>query len=176
MILSIDTTSENGSIALVADQGVVEEVALHSPEGFSYILFQEIEALLARHSVELSALEGFAVAAGPGSFTGVRDLNLVQPEGVASLDEWLARLQAEGDLEIITNLEIGQPFDRDDHIVVTKLPTVISGSVGLVAMARFRSGGGEDPANIDANYIRRSDAELAWTDARSGPRLDLSRG
>ena len=71
-LLALDTTGEFGSIALVDERGVVEEVALHSPEGFAHILFGEIEQLLTRHGLGLGDIDGFASASGPGSFTGVR--------------------------------------------------------------------------------------------------------
>jgi hypothetical protein len=45
-ILALDTTGEFGSLALLEDEGVLEEVLLHSPEGFGHVLFSEIEALL----------------------------------------------------------------------------------------------------------------------------------
>ena len=72
MILSIDTTSEFGSIALTERDHVIEEVLLHSPDGFGHILFPQIEKLLARHGVSVNQMDCFAAAAGPGSFTGVR--------------------------------------------------------------------------------------------------------
>ena len=46
LLLAIDTTSEFGSIALADDDRVLEEVALHSPDGFAHVMFPEIEALL----------------------------------------------------------------------------------------------------------------------------------
>jgi hypothetical protein len=46
VILSIDTTSEFGSIALTDRDLVVEEVLLHFPDGFGHILFPQIEKLL----------------------------------------------------------------------------------------------------------------------------------
>jgi hypothetical protein len=36
--------------------------------------------------------------------------------------------------------------------------------VGLIAAARLASGAGSDPSLIDANYVRRSDAEMRWKD------------
>jgi tRNA threonylcarbamoyladenosine biosynthesis protein TsaB len=72
VILSIDTTSEFGSIALTERDHVIEEVLLHSPDGFGHVLFPQIEKLLARHGVSVGHLDCFAAAAGPGSFTGVR--------------------------------------------------------------------------------------------------------
>ena len=71
-ILSIDTTSEFGSLALLRDGELVEETELHSTEGFGHILFTGIERLLARHGWKVSDIDCFASTAGPGSFTGIR--------------------------------------------------------------------------------------------------------
>ena len=43
VILSVDTTSEFGSIALTEGDRVIEEVLLHSPDGFGHVLFQHLE-------------------------------------------------------------------------------------------------------------------------------------
>jgi len=81
-LLAIDTTSESGSIALAEGDRIIEEVALHSPDGFAHVLFPEIEALLARHNLKITDIERFAAAAGPGSFTGVR-VGLTAAKGLA---------------------------------------------------------------------------------------------
>ncbi|MGH9666646.1 MAG: hypothetical protein ACRD9L_19650, partial [Bryobacteraceae bacterium] len=44
--LAIDTTGQFGSIALLEDRQVVEEVLLHSPDGFAHLLFPRISSLL----------------------------------------------------------------------------------------------------------------------------------
>src|SRR6202035_5386783 len=82
LLLAIDTTSESGSIALADGDRVLEEVALHSPDGFAHILFGEIERLLARHGAKITGIDGFAAGAGPGSFTGVR-VGLTAAKGLA---------------------------------------------------------------------------------------------
>ncbi len=51
VILSIDTTSEFGSLAVRADGGLIAERQVHSPEGFGHILFSELEQLLTQASV-----------------------------------------------------------------------------------------------------------------------------
>ncbi len=71
-ILSIDTTSEFGSLALVRDGELVEEAELHSTEGFGHILYTGIERLLDKHGWKVSDIDCFASTAGPGSFTGIR--------------------------------------------------------------------------------------------------------
>ena len=67
LLLAIDTTGEVGSLALAEDgpRGIkiLEEVAMHSPDGFAHVMFPEIEALLARHNLAITDIEGFAAAA-----------------------------------------------------------------------------------------------------------------
>ena len=213
-LLSVDTTGEIGSIALLDDRDVLEQVTLHAPEGFAHILFPAIEALLARHALTFESLGGFASASGPGSFTGVRvgltavkglaeasgrkvvavsnlqalayygtralravavdarrgevygavydsELNAVCGEVVAQLPLWLASLPA-GDLEFIT-----QGFPTAGAGVrgpIVEAPRAIAGAVGRIALNQFLRGNAWDPAAIDANYVRRSDAELLWKD------------
>ncbi len=82
MILSIDTTSEFGSIALTEANVVVEEVELHAPEGFGHVLFGHIQQLLERRGTTVYQMECFAAASGPGSFTGVR-VGLAAAKGLA---------------------------------------------------------------------------------------------
>ncbi len=81
-VLSLDTTSELGSIALVAGDRVVEEVPLHAPDGFGHILYDHLKRLLARHSCGVDQVDCFASTAGPGSFTGVR-VGLAAVKGLA---------------------------------------------------------------------------------------------
>lgn len=197
ILLSIDTTSELGSIAIVEDQRVMDELALHSGDGFAHVLFDEMEILLSRNRLRLADIEGFAAASGPGTFTGVRvgltavkglaeamsrkvaavsnlraiaffgtrelrapfldarrgeiygavynaALELVQDEVVMKYEAWLASLPA--DAEILSE------------------PRLLAGAVGLVAARDFAAGRALDPAAVDANYVRRSDAEMLWKD------------
>jgi tRNA threonylcarbamoyladenosine biosynthesis protein TsaB len=81
-ILAIDTTGEFGSLALWEGDALREEVTLHSPEGFGHVLFDHIARLLQRHAIEVPAVDCFASASGPGSFTGVR-VGLTAAKGLA---------------------------------------------------------------------------------------------
>ena len=72
MILAIDTTHEFGSIALLADGELLEEILLHAPDGFGHILYGHLSKMLDRHGCRVEDIECFAAASGPGSFTGVR--------------------------------------------------------------------------------------------------------
>jgi len=75
LILAADTSGKNGSIALVRfEAGASQTLELVSLEGgnFSAQLVPQISALLTKHNIAKSDIDGFAVAAGPGSFTGLR--------------------------------------------------------------------------------------------------------
>src|SRR5262245_47764071 len=81
-VVAIDTTSSFGSIALREDSELLEEFSLHSPDGFSRILFDGIRSLLERHEWPITSIRCFAAASGPGSFTGVR-IGLTAVKGLA---------------------------------------------------------------------------------------------
>jgi tRNA threonylcarbamoyladenosine biosynthesis protein TsaB len=75
LILAIDTSGQSGGIALAeADTGsfrVVESAAIAGGT-FSAQLIPTLAMLLKKHGYGVKDLGGFAVASGPGSFTGLR--------------------------------------------------------------------------------------------------------
>ena len=81
LILSLDTSSRGGSIAILRDESVVGVVSTWGDEAYSSRIFRQLEFLLAEVSVKLEQFDLFAVAAGPGSFTGLR-------VGLASAKAW----------------------------------------------------------------------------------------
>jgi len=196
-ILAVDASGEPGSIAIIDDGRLIEEVVLAAGDGFAQVLFGEMEKLLARHALKLTDIDGFASASGPGTFTGLRvglaavkglgealsrkvvavsnlkamadfgtralrapwldarrgdiygavynaALELVQEEVVMKRDAWLASLPAE--VEILSE------------------PRPLAGAIGRIAAREFAAGRGLDPIAIDANYVRRADAEMMWKD------------
>jgi tRNA threonylcarbamoyladenosine biosynthesis protein TsaB len=216
--LAVDTTADFGSIALVDENGVREEVLLHAPQGFSHVLFGAVEALLGRQRIGLEEIELFAGASGPGSFTGVRvglsaikglaevcgkrvvavsnlralaefgesdaravviDArrgevyaahydgagNQIVPEMVVPFQKFLTLLP-EREIEWISQdftaflPELtGTRFERDP---VVEAPRAIAGAIAKLAIRRAAEGLARDPAAIEANYVRRSDAELLY--------------
>jgi tRNA threonylcarbamoyladenosine biosynthesis protein TsaB len=99
-------------------------------------------------------------------YGGVYDnhLQLVQEEVVAMLPVWLASLPP-GDLEIVTQ---GFPLGAYP-VAVVQAPKALAGSIGRIAFDRLLNGEALDPSEIDANYVRRSDAELLWKDTLRPP-------
>src|SRR5579862_8955608 len=45
---------------------------------------------------------------------------------------------------------------------ITITPRALAGAIGRIALSRFHAGLARDPASIEPNYVRRSDAELFW--------------
>jgi tRNA threonylcarbamoyladenosine biosynthesis protein TsaB len=71
-------------------------------------------------------------------------LEVMQDEVVMRYDAWLAALPA--DVEILSE------------------PRLLAGAIGTIAAREFAAGRAVDPAVVDANYVRRSDAEMQWKD------------
>ena len=219
-ILSLDTTHEFGSIALLGGPHVIEEVLLHSPDGFGHVLFEHLARLLDRHGRRVGEMACFAAAAGPGSFTGVR-VGLACVKGLAeavgrkvvavSNLEALARFGSAGQRAVVLDARRGEiygavygaggevlrgpvvtrfpawletlppgeieflstdlaPFraaienTRFANSRITPAPRALAAVIGRIAHERFLAGRARDPAEIDADYVRRSDAELLWKD------------
>lgn len=71
-ILAVDTTTPSGSVALLENETLRGEFCLESQETHSARLFRAIDALLEAAGLGIREVNAFAVAAGPGSFTGIR--------------------------------------------------------------------------------------------------------
>jgi tRNA threonylcarbamoyladenosine biosynthesis protein TsaB len=213
-LLSLDTTSEFGSIALITDGRIENEIPLHSPEGFGHILFDQIGRLLNRAGIASSELDCFAAASGPGSFTGVRvglaavkglaeasarpvapvsnlralasfgqatlraplldarrgevyaglydaGLKPVGPELVTKFGDWVAGLPAGAEIIVLDTAPFAAMLPGRAFV---QAPRALAGAIGLIAWGDWKEGSVLDPAAVDANYVRRADAELLWKD------------
>ena len=74
------------------------------------------------------------------------DLNLLVPESVSKLEQWRASLP---------------PADYE----FVQAPQSLAAAVAFCAEMDLLAGKAADPAALDANYVRRSDAELFWKDS-----------
>ncbi|MBE7544882.1 MAG: tRNA (adenosine(37)-N6)-threonylcarbamoyltransferase complex dimerization subunit type 1 TsaB [Bryobacteraceae bacterium] len=202
-IVALDTTSEFGSIALVEDGATVEEVEIHSPEGFGHVLFPQLQRLLQRHGWRWELVSGYAAASGPGSFTGVR-IGLAAVKGLAEASgtraaavSTLRAIASFGSAEVraaVIDARRGEvygavfgaglealgeesvgPLERwldslpPGAEIVTTAPELLGERAATLApralaaaIGRLAAGELADPAALDANYVRRSDAELFW--------------
>lgn len=71
-ILALDTTTGSGSVALLENARLVAEINAESGLTHSARLLRAVDHLLRQNGLDIKGLDGFAVAAGPGSFTGIR--------------------------------------------------------------------------------------------------------
>jgi tRNA threonylcarbamoyladenosine biosynthesis protein TsaB len=217
LILAIDTSGKHGSIALVrAEEGeeleVIECVALAGGT-FSAQLIPQIAELLSHQGLSKFDIGGFAVAAGPGSFTGLR----IGLAAVKALAEVLQKPIAAVSLlqvcvlmsgvqgKVMAVLDAGRgdvyvgeyevPFSavgsRLEHMLsradfleqakgwtvvspdaewigasqgaglpVVSLPVISAAEVAKLGWSQLRSGETVTPEQLEANYIRRTDAEM----------------
>jgi tRNA threonylcarbamoyladenosine biosynthesis protein TsaB len=72
LILGIETSTKTGSVAVVSDSGVVAQYSLNIEVTHSERLMSTVDRVLKDTGMTLSRIDGFAVATGPGSFTGLR--------------------------------------------------------------------------------------------------------
>ncbi len=71
-ILAIDTTCKIASCALVKDTTLIDKTTLESEKTHSETMLFEIDKLLNDNGYSINDIDMFALAVGPGSFTGVR--------------------------------------------------------------------------------------------------------
>lgn len=82
LVLGLDTTGRPGSVALVRDGAAAGTVVGDPARAHAERLPGDILALLAARGLQPSDVDVFAVAAGPGSFTGLR-IGIAAIQGLA---------------------------------------------------------------------------------------------
>ncbi len=120
LILAVDTSGKNGSLALARFDGGRQNTLEVAPiEGgtFSAQLIPQIAGLLQKHDISKSSINGFAVASGPGSFTGLRvglavikalAETLHKPIAAISLLEATVRMVLNADGGVVSLLDAGR--------------------------------------------------------------------
>lgn len=225
LILAIDTSGQSGGITL-AEAGtgsfrVIESAAIAGGT-FSAQLIPTLAALLKKHGHRAADIGGFAAAAGPGSFTGLRvglsaikglAETLHQPIAIVSVLEALASL-ADHTGTIAAAMDAGRKevffgvYEKSEHGMIKQRELLLtqqdflaalnadgpiwlatsdaalgelasSSSAAVNVVARpgseviARIGAGKLLAGdtvsveaLDANYLRRSDAEIFFKGQR----------
>lgn len=238
--LAVDTSTQSGSLAMVetvalpagaagAGQAtrVLGVVATCTDETYSSRMFRQLDFLLRETGLQLSGFDLFSVAAGPGSFTGLR-VGLAAVKGwaevhgkpvaaISGLEAVAAQARASepllvpvvdarrgqiyagvyrrteqglsrvGDEVVMTPAEflaelpprvadrafafvttspevIAEPLGQSPfrHRPLEVVSNVLAPVIGQLGLERARRGELVDALALDANYIRRSDAELLW--------------
>jgi tRNA threonylcarbamoyladenosine biosynthesis protein TsaB len=215
LLLAADTSGKDGSIALAkcgpGDVCEIIEVVPLAGGTFSAQLVPQIAELLLKHQLGKQDIEGFAVASGPGSFTGLR----VGLAAVKALAEVLRKPIAEISLleaiasasglrgTVMAALDAGRnelyvgeydvqecatPLNqslltreeflasvrgyivtpdasladvaRNAGLPVKEIPRPRSDTIAQLGWKKILAGDTVSPEVLDANYIRRSDAEI----------------
>lgn len=216
LILGVDTSGKNGSIAAVQfeqDKPRTLEVVPLEGGTFSAQLVPQISALLARHNCTKRDIDGFAVVSGPGSFTGLRvglaaikalAEVLRKPIAAISLLEAVAKTSGKvGEILAVLDAGRGEVYvacchvlhrqvtvreerlhtvaefiatskDRevatpdpklvnlmiDKGVRVSLIPYPRADVIARMGFEKIRTGEVISVEALDANYIRRSDAEM----------------
>ena len=145
LILALDTTSRAGSLALVRDGELVHEISGDPAKTHGERLPLDFARLCSAAGIALPDVDLLAVAAGPGSFTGLR-VGIASMQGLAvALDrlvvpvptlEAVADAAPRGDQSVAAWIDgqrgevFGQMFsmaDGDRHPAVAPLVTAIGG-------------------------------------------------
>lgn len=71
-ILSIDSSTECASCAVLEDSKLLGEINFNNKKQHSIILMPMVDNLLKNLQLSITDLDGFVVSKGPGSFTGLR--------------------------------------------------------------------------------------------------------
>jgi len=240
LILALDTSTRAGSIALVRDSKVLAEISAREDTPYSTRLFRDLELLQSRAQFRLNQVDVFAVAAGPGSFTGLRVgltavkgwaevygkpiaaisgleaiaaqasapdappapqrdvispfldarrghvfgstylrgpgqqgvLQLVGEEAILSIEEFLTQVNQNrraGQVVLVSATPEVLPHDLVESILpgaqIEQVSASLAPTIGRLGFDRANRGELVDALRLDANYIRRSDAEVARTGA-----------
>jgi tRNA threonylcarbamoyladenosine biosynthesis protein TsaB len=220
LIIGIETSGRNGSIALARGEesgfDVIEVVPLAGGT-YSAELIPQLSALLERHGLGKQDIDAFAVATGPGSFTGLRvgiatvkglseilqrpiaaisiletiaaqsnvdglviaaldagrkelyvgefEVHGVRPangrESLLSQMEFAALLENRPDAELITpDTAVVDLASNSMHLKIRQIDSPNSGEIARLGWLKIRAGETSAADVLDANYIRRSDAEI----------------
>lgn len=141
-------------------------VALSAVKGLAEALGKPVVAV---SNLEAMAFYGDAAVRAPlldarrGEIFGAvydAELNVVVPERVAKFAEWLPHVPGEAQFLVVDPTPFAAALPREARVVSRAL----AGAVARIARDRALRGMTADPAGVDANYVRRADAELKWVD------------
>lgn len=121
-LLSFESSSASASVALTDGESLIAQSFQNCGLTHSRTLLPMAESLLANCGIPLCAVDGFAVAAGPGSFTGIRigtatvkglAFGLERPcVGVSTLEAMARGLEGlEGSLCCVMDARAGQVYN-----------------------------------------------------------------
>src|SRR3954468_17230612 len=158
-VLALDTTTRAGSVAIVDDDRVLFEQAGDSSRSHAERLPGDLLAALAHAQLRARDIDLFAVASGPGSFTGLRigiatmqGLAFVNSARVAPVSALLA-LGHGGSLDLPDGALVGAWMDAHRRDVFSTLYRVTSGTPFAVdRLVEIEPAAVGDPASVWARW------------------------
>jgi len=109
----------------------------------------------------------------PGGLKELDDEVVASPEEfVRMVDQWAGQghvTWASLDAELLRNLDFVRRRLKAGDVIVA-VSGELAPTIGIIAEARARMGEFSDPVTLDANYVRRSDAEIFWKGSSAGVR------
>ena len=157
LVLALDTSTRTGSCALVRDGAVVHELASDPARSHAEHLPGDLMTVLEREQVALDAVDVFAVATGPGSFTGLR-VGIATMQGLAfatgkplvgvsALDALAQNVRSDSGSRIA---EIASPELRSDsRSRIALVATWIDAWRGEVYAALYENGREVEPPTVE---------------------------
>ena len=229
IVLALDTCDSRGSLALLRNDEVLQVIAHEETTDYSSWVLPAVERTLTTSGIRMRDVDIYAVASGPGSFTGVRialttvkawseaygnpiasfsrleaiaslasgsteyvaafadahrdqvfgalfrkqgaGLTAMETEMVASPKDflnWVAQRTGSArvgwisiDPEKLTSAERWQSHASAGETVEVS-STVLAPAIGRLGLTRAREGRLIDALALDAEYVRRPDAEVFW--------------
>ena len=126
-VLGIDTTSEQGSLAWIEKGEAPVTVSFEGGQKHSVHLFGAVERLLREQNRSLAEIDLFAVATGPGSFTGIR-------VGLAAVKGWAETLQ-----KPVVGVSVLEAMVASGNPPTPWAVPIVNGGRGELYVAFFRS-------------------------------------
>lgn len=71
-IIALDSSGLTASVAIMEDENMIGEYTIHHKKTHSQTLLPMIDEIVQMTELDLNTIDGIAIAAGPGSFTGLR--------------------------------------------------------------------------------------------------------
>lgn len=229
ILLALDTCDSRGSLAVLRDDEVLKAIAHEGTADYSSWVLPSAQDALRAAGQGMRDVEVFAVASGPGSFTGVRiglttvkawseaygksiagisrlealaseasggegyiaafvdaqreqvfgGLYRRQREGIRLVDQemvvapegfvrWVGECAAgekvswiSMDPKKITTLDVWAEHAKAGESIQTTVK-VLAPAIGRIGRQRALGGRLTDPLSLDAEYVRRTDAEVFW--------------
>ena len=142
-------------------------LAHETREEYSSWLLPAVGRVLRETGLRMGEVGGYAVAAGPGSFTGVRVglTSVIAPARFVETAVELASAEkitwASPDAHLLSGEDAWRERERRGESI-EPVSATLGGTLGRIGLRLLKEGKTTDALGLDANYVRRSDAEIFW--------------